>query len=73
MNGKKLTEIINTTHINAKYLPGIQLPDNVVAVPDVVESIRDATALVFVLPHQCELYYTCLCHVVLTLEQSWRE
>ncbi|ORX36836.1 NAD-dependent glycerol-3-phosphate dehydrogenase N-terminus-domain-containing protein [Kockovaella imperatae] len=52
VDGKKLTEIINTTHVNAKYLPGIKLPENVVAVPDVIESVKDATALVFVLPHQ---------------------
>ena len=28
---KKLSEIINTTHENVKYLPGIKLPDNVVS------------------------------------------
>ncbi|ORY32516.1 NAD-dependent glycerol-3-phosphate dehydrogenase N-terminus-domain-containing protein [Naematelia encephala] len=50
--GKKLTEIINTTHVNEKYLPGIQLPENIVAVPDLVEAIKGATALVFVMPHQ---------------------
>lgn len=52
--GKKLTEIINTTHENKKYLPGVQLPDNVVAVPDMKEAVDGATALVFVMPHQCE-------------------
>lgn len=30
INGKKLTEIINETHENVKYLPGHILPDNVV-------------------------------------------
>ena len=48
-----MTEVINSTHINKKYLPGIELPDNVVAVPDLVEAVKDATALVFVMPHQC--------------------
>merc|ERR1711997_662880 len=35
VNGRKLTEIINTDHENVKYLPGRSLPENVVAIPDV--------------------------------------
>lgn len=31
INGKKLTEIINETHENVKYLPGHKLPANVVS------------------------------------------
>lgn len=31
VDGKKLTEIINTTHENVKYLPGHKLPENVVS------------------------------------------
>lgn len=30
VNGRKLTEIINTEHENVKYLPGHKLPPNVV-------------------------------------------
>ena len=30
INGRKLTEIINTDHENVKYLPGYKLPENVV-------------------------------------------
>lgn len=30
INGRKLTDIINTEHENVKYLPGYKLPDNVV-------------------------------------------
>jgi glycerol-3-phosphate dehydrogenase (NAD+) len=52
VNGKKLTEIINETHCNVKYLPDFTLPDNVVACPDVVETAQDADILIFVLPHQ---------------------
>uniref|UniRef100_A0A914UPL7 Glycerol-3-phosphate dehydrogenase NAD-dependent N-terminal domain-containing protein n=1 Tax=Plectus sambesii TaxID=2011161 RepID=A0A914UPL7_9BILA len=52
VDGKKLSEIINTTHENVKYLPGKILPSNVVAVPDVVESAKDADILIFVVPHQ---------------------
>ncbi|KAF9902895.1 Glycerol-3-phosphate dehydrogenase [Lobosporangium transversale] len=52
VNGQNLTEIINTKHENVKYLPGIQLPENIVACPDLVETCRDASMLVFVVPHQ---------------------
>lgn len=31
VDGKKLTEIINTQHENVKYLPGHKIPDNVVS------------------------------------------
>ena len=52
VEGKKLTEIINTTHCNVKYLPGAMLPENVVAVPEIKDAVAGATALIFVLPHQ---------------------
>jgi len=52
VDGKKLTEIINTQHENVKYLPGHKLPENVVAIPDVVEACHDADIIVFVLPHK---------------------
>ncbi|XP_026466257.1 glycerol-3-phosphate dehydrogenase [NAD(+)], cytoplasmic-like isoform X1 [Ctenocephalides felis] len=52
INGKKLTEIINETHENVKYLPGHKLPTNVIAVPDVVAAAREADILIFVVPHQ---------------------
>lgn len=52
LNGRKLTEIINTDHENIKYLPGHKLPENVVAVPDIVEASEGADVFVFVLPHQ---------------------
>lgn len=47
-----LTEVINTRHENVKYLPGIPLPENVIAVPDLAEACHGATLLIFVLPHQ---------------------
>ncbi|XP_042262281.1 glycerol-3-phosphate dehydrogenase [NAD(+)], cytoplasmic-like [Thunnus albacares] len=52
VNGRKLTEIINTDHENVKYLPGHKLPPNVVAVPDLAESVKGADILIFVVPHQ---------------------
>ncbi|KAL7429228.1 hypothetical protein ACHAXM_001899 [Skeletonema potamos] len=48
----KLSDVINEQHENIKYLPGVKIPDNVRAVPDLVEAVTDATVLIFVLPHQ---------------------
>lgn len=31
IDGRKLSEIINTEHENVKYLPGFKIPDNVVS------------------------------------------
>ena len=52
INGNPLTKIINETHQNPKYLPGITLPSNITAIPDLITACRDATLLVFVTPHQ---------------------
>ncbi|KAG8521548.1 Glycerol-3-phosphate dehydrogenase 1-like protein [Galemys pyrenaicus] len=52
VNGRKLTDIINSDHENVKYLPGHKLPENVVAVPSLSEAVQDADLLVFVIPHQ---------------------
>ncbi len=52
VNGAKLSELINGLHENPRYLAGVKLPHNVVAVTDAVEAARDCTHLVFVLPHQ---------------------
>ncbi|KAL6112571.1 gpd1 [Pungitius sinensis] len=52
VNGRKLTEMINTDHENVKYLPGHKLPPNVLAVPDLAESVKGADILIFVVPHQ---------------------
>lgn len=52
IDGTKLTEIINTKHENVKYLPGVKIPENVVAIADIVEAAADADILIFVTPHQ---------------------
>ncbi|KAJ3048939.1 Glycerol-3-phosphate dehydrogenase [Rhizophlyctis rosea] len=52
VNGKKLSHIINDQHENVKYLPGIKLPENVKAEPDLLKAVDGATLLVFVIPHQ---------------------
>lgn len=49
---QKLTGIINKHHENVKYLPGIRLPENVIANPDLIDAAKDSTILVFNLPHQ---------------------
>lgn len=50
--GRKLSEMINADHENKKYLPGIKLPENVVAITDLGEAVQDADIVVFVMPHQ---------------------
>lgn len=52
VNGRKLTEIINTDHENVKYLPEVKLPENLIANPDIVDVVKDADLLVFNIPHQ---------------------
>ncbi|KAK3329841.1 NAD-dependent glycerol-3-phosphate dehydrogenase N-terminus-domain-containing protein [Apodospora peruviana] len=47
-----LTEVINTFHENVKYLPGIELPHNVIANPNLVDAVQGATILIFNLPHE---------------------
>jgi glycerol-3-phosphate dehydrogenase (NAD+) len=49
---QKLSELINTLHENVKYLPGITLPDNVIATTSLEESVKGSTILIFNLPHQ---------------------
>ncbi|KAI8056580.1 NAD-dependent glycerol-3-phosphate dehydrogenase C-terminus-domain-containing protein [Syncephalis plumigaleata] len=39
-------------HENVRYLPGIKLPNNIHAVPDLRDAVKDATILIFVVPHQ---------------------
>ncbi|KAJ3598630.1 hypothetical protein NHX12_002135 [Muraenolepis orangiensis] len=51
VDGRKLTDIINTEHENVKYLPGYKLPENV-AVPTLCNAVEGADLLVFVVPHQ---------------------
>lgn len=51
-NGRKLTDIINSKHENIKYLPGCQIPANVVAIADLEVATREADVLIFVVPYQ---------------------
>ncbi|KAA8492338.1 Glycerol-3-phosphate dehydrogenase NAD(+) [Porphyridium purpureum] len=51
-NGEKLTELINRTHENPKYLPGCHFGDNVEACSDIVSVVQDADILIFCTPHQ---------------------
>jgi len=51
-SGEKLTDVINRSNENVKYLPGIKLGKNVVADPDLENAVKDSNMLVFVTPHQ---------------------
>lgn len=42
---RKLTELINERHENVKYMPGVQLGDNVVACADLTEAVRQAVGV----------------------------
>lgn len=48
----KLSEVMNTTHENVSFLPGIVLPKNLVAVNDFKEIAKVSDLIVFVMPHQ---------------------
>ncbi|CCH59004.1 hypothetical protein TBLA_0B01610 [Henningerozyma blattae CBS 6284] len=52
IDGRNLTDIINTQHENVKYLPNIKLPENLVANPSLLDAVNDADILVFNIPHQ---------------------
>lgn len=52
IDGRKLTEIINTEHENVKYLPGRSLPENIVRLP----YISHFTIVSW--PNECD--YICL-------------
>lgn len=67
IDGEKLTDIINNKHENVKYLPGHEFPNNVIALPDVVETCKGADILVFVIPHQFVI------HVLKSLEGKIKE
>ena len=43
IEGRNLTEIINSKHENVKYLPGYKLPSNIIADPDIGSAVEDAT------------------------------
>lgn len=45
INGKKLTEIINTDHENVKYLPGHKLPRNVVSLDKDYQQVSEFTVI----------------------------
>ena len=52
VDGKHLSDIINETHENTKYLPGIKLSRNVIAKTNLTASVEDADYIILVLPHQ---------------------
>lgn len=49
---RNLSEVINETNENVKYLPGIKLPTSIKAEPDLAVAAKDADLLIWVVPHQ---------------------
>jgi glycerol-3-phosphate dehydrogenase (NAD+) len=49
---QNLTDVINKTNENIKYLPGIPLPKNLHANPSLEDAVKDSSILVFNVPHQ---------------------
>jgi glycerol-3-phosphate dehydrogenase (NAD+) len=52
VDGESLVHIINTRHENVKFLPGVRLPTNVVAIADLGTAAENCDFYVFVTPHQ---------------------
>jgi len=52
IDGENLTSIINNKHENVKYLPGIKLPENLHANPNLIDAAEGADLLIFNIPHQ---------------------
>ena len=52
IDGKPLTQIINETNENVKYLKGAKFTPNVVADPDIASAVSGATMICFCIPHQ---------------------
>ncbi|NQV09024.1 glycerol-3-phosphate dehydrogenase (NAD(+)) [Candidatus Woesearchaeota archaeon] len=52
VDGKNLSDIINKEKVNVKYLPDIELQENITTTPDLKEAVEDSSILVMVVPHQ---------------------
>ncbi|EKD03459.1 glycerol-3-phosphate dehydrogenase (NAD+) [Trichosporon asahii var. asahii CBS 8904] len=52
VGGKSLIDTINTTHRNQRYLPDVDLPENLVAVPKLKDVVAGSDLIVLVTPHQ---------------------
>jgi glycerol-3-phosphate dehydrogenase (NAD+) len=52
IDGRKLTEIINETSQNSKYLPNISIGENVHAEPELLKAVQGANVLVLCCPHE---------------------
>eukprot|EP00798_Chlamydomonas_sp_ICE-L_P013167 gene13167-30652_t len=50
--GTMLSETINDSKVNPKYLPGVSLGSKTLAQPDLLECVKDADIIVFCVPHQ---------------------
>ena len=44
--------VLNQRKLMKRYLPGIRLPDNIMAIPDIETVAMEADILIFNFPHQ---------------------
>lgn len=51
-DGGKLSDKMNELHENPKYMSGVNYGDNVVANPNLMDTVKDADLIVLCLPHQ---------------------
>ncbi|ALC47581.1 Gpdh [Drosophila busckii] len=56
-----LSEVMNERHENIKYLPGIKLPENLIAVNDLHEAATNADILIFATPLS---FVKCYCNML---------
>jgi glycerol-3-phosphate dehydrogenase (NAD+) len=47
-----LPQVINETHENPRYLPGVHLGSNVIAEPDLATAVSGADLIIICAPHQ---------------------
>jgi glycerol-3-phosphate dehydrogenase (NAD+) len=50
--GRNLTELINESHENSKYLKGYHLSSNIICTENIEYACQDADVICFVVPHQ---------------------
>ncbi|KAL7065987.1 putative glycerol-3-phosphate dehydrogenase [Cryptosporidium serpentis] len=51
-SGEMLSKVINRDHLNPKYLPDFNIPENVVATTDLREACDNCNLMIFVIPSQ---------------------
>lgn len=66
--GRDITDLINEQHVNQKYLPGVQLGENIIAESSLLEVTRDADVIIVCAPHQ---YIHGICKTLAGKVRGW--